>query len=159
MKNFTLPDDGIKIPAFRWEFKWFSLFGIAFFPWLAVVSQMNDAPIAYFLFFLAGSLMEAFGFLLSYSTLYVNDKSIITIILNRTYKIDWNEVKMIECDGGNFIFWGEDKCFPIQLGVAGKGKNEFKAFLEKLIDQRQIEVKLPASLVRMHKNTRIDLEV
>jgi hypothetical protein len=166
----------LKIPV-HWAFRWICIFGIVFFLWMAFLSQLNKEGVGYSLTFIGLSLLEFLGLLLSFSTIEVNQKSIVTNILFTTHRIDWDEVKTIETDiarllaiinksnrdnsktikrkGSNIAFLGGDKYFPIQLAIAGKEKKELLKFLEELIDRRQIEVKPLLSSLKKHKNTRI----
>lgn len=153
--------------------RWISAFGIVFFLWMAFLAQLNNEGMVIFLFFIGFSILELFGFLLSFSNIQVNRKSIIATILYTKYKIDWDEVEAIETDirsmlgdpywntdeidfdiGSTVVFQGNQKRFPVQIMILGKGKEKFLTFLDELIKERQIQVKPLSSLLVRHKNTK-----
>ena len=155
MNNDTASEFELKI-AVHWAIKWISLVGVVFFLLLAFLARLNHMGSGYLVFFIAFGFFELVGFLLSFSTIRVSQKSIIATSPFAIYKIDWDEVIGIEMQGDSIAFLGYDKCFPIQLAMAGKEKVEFRDFLEGLIQERKIEVKPLSSLWMKHKNTKVE---
>jgi len=169
----NVTDFELKIPVNR-AIRWICGFGIIGSLRTAFLTKLNNDGIGYFLFFIGMSLLELLGFLLSYSTIQVNQISITTTILFTKYRINWDEVEVIETDmrgmlgdpdwnnseidfdiGSTVVFLGKEKCFPIHLTALGKRRADFLMFLEKLINNRQLQVKPLSSALVRHKNTKV----
>lgn len=172
MDNIKFDGFELKIHTNR-ALRWISAFGIVFFLWMAFLAQLNSEGMVIFLFFIGFSALGLFVFLLSFSGIQVDRKSIIATILYTKYRIDWDEVETIETDmrsmlgdpdwnineidfdiGSTIVFLGNQKCFPVEIRALGKGKSEFLKFVEKLIKERQIQVKQLSSVFVRHKNTK-----
>ncbi|MBK9924716.1 MAG: hypothetical protein IPP66_05415 [Anaerolineales bacterium] len=171
MKDGEFADVELKLPVNQ-AVRWISIFGILFFLWMAFLSKLNNEGIGYIIAFIGCSLLQVFGVLLSFSTIQVSRKSIRATILYTKYTIDWDEVQTIETDiasileldglnetdwdfGSTVAFLGNEKCFPVQLAMLGKGKAAFLKFLEEIINERQIEVKPLSAAWMRHKNTKV----
>jgi hypothetical protein len=155
LKDHALfPNLNINIST-SWIVRVIYLVGIAFFLGMAVWVQISTQIIGIAVFFAAFALLEFLALLLSFSTLQINYESVVMTAFYGVYKINWDEVKTIETNGIIIALFGENKRFPMHLGMAGKERVEFSGFLENLIQQRQIEVKPLSSRWMTHKNTKI----
>ena len=161
MNTFVFP---IRI-AVSWYLKIFYGVGTILFAgftigiWLSLHSLM--------LSFVPG-LLAIFGiyaFLLSFTTIQEDEKSIIITAPHGVYKIDWSEITAIETktiddrryesNDDVFAFIGENKHLAINLKFAGNSRAEFLEFIAKQIYKLKIEVKPLSSKWLSHKNTRI----
>jgi hypothetical protein len=147
-------DLNIKIST-NWVVRLVYLIGIVFFLGMAVWVQINTQIIGVTLFFAGFAILEFFVLLLSFSAIQINRESVMMTAFYGVYKINWDEVKRIETNGVIITLFGENKRFPLHLGMAGKERIEFSNFLENMIQQRQIEVKPLSSRRMTHKNTKI----
>lgn len=111
------------------------------------------------------ALLGIYVFLLSFTAIQVDEKSLMIAAPHGVYRIDWADVTAIETntiDGMRFesndevfVFMGESKCLPINFKFAGKGKAEFLRFFKQQIKQLQIPVKPLTSKRLSQKNTLI----
>ena len=133
--------------------------GLAVEVWLSLHSlTLSFTPVLFALF-------SIYAFLLSFTTIQADEKSIIITAPHGVYKIDWSEITAIEktvTDDWNhnsndivYAFMGKNKCLAINLIFASNGREEFFRFLEKQITQLQIKVEPLSSKWHFPKNTRI----
>ncbi len=111
------------------------------------------------------ALFGSYAFLLSFSTVQADEKSILITSPHGLYKIDWADIIAIEKTVTDdwrhessdivYAFLGENKCLTINLNFAGNGREEFFRFLEKQIIRLQIKVKPLSSKWLFPKNTRV----
>ena len=144
----------IKISV-HWFYKLLYSFGILFFLAIGIYAYFDTKVVGTFVCFSSFAVLQLVGLLLSFSTIRINNESIIVKAPHGNHKINWDEVSTIETDGIVFAFLGNGKRFPIHLGMASKEKFEFTNFLERLVIQRQIEVKPLSSRWLTHKNTKV----
>ena len=133
------------------------IIGAAFSLVRAFLSWGNEHSVVLSLFLIAVSVLCGYAFLLSRSTISVDNDAIIVSAPHGLYKIEWAEVETIETKGRTIIaFIGNNKHLVINLLLASKGKREFYNFLNsELINNRQIKV-MPLSSGRIsQKNTKI----
>jgi hypothetical protein len=154
MTDYEIPQDlNIKISVI-WFLKLLYLAGIVLFGGLTILVFTSQA-IGPSLLLAGFTLLVFWTFLLSFTTIVINHDSIIVSTPHGIYKIGWNEVRVIETNGVSFAFVGEEKCLPINLSMAGKGKKEFYRFMEKIDQSGKITVKPLTPQSMKQRNTKI----
>jgi hypothetical protein len=141
---------------FHWLMKGVSWFGTAFFlffAWITWTSSTGSHRIA--VVFAVFALLCAYEIYITSSVIEIDDQSVTRRDVLATYRIQWSEVKVLESNGLTFALLGEDKHLAFNLAMAGKGRPEFSAALERIVKQRHIKIQGLSSIYLSQKNTRV----
>lgn len=159
--TFTLP---IRI-AVHWYLKMLYAVSAIFFLSLTIAIWLNLRSLPMLLLFGFFAFLSIYAFLSSFTTIQIDENSVMVTAPYGVYKIDWADVTVIETNTIDdrrfeskddiFAFIGENKCLATNLRFADKEKAEFYRFITKQIDRLQVEVKPLSSKWLSHKNTRI----
>ena len=129
----------------HWGMKVIAISGIFFCSYYAFYFWQSDyrfialiniiiALQSIWVFFLAGSIID------------VDQNGIQGTAPHGVYSMRWKEVKYVEKTKLATFFIGEDKAISYNLLLAGKGKREFKEYIEQIINQWQFEEGRPAGV-------------
>lgn len=160
--------DSVVLPiraSLHWALKILYAVGVIFFSSLVIATWLNFHSL--FMSFLFGlfAILSIYVFLSAFTTIQVDEKSIIITAPLGIYKIDWAEIVAIEktvtddwrfeSNDITFAFMGENKCLPLNLRLAGNRKDDLYRFVQTQIAQLQIKVIPLSSKWLRPQNTRV----
>ncbi len=140
----------------HWLMKGVTWLGTAFFlflAWFTWTSGTGSRTIA--IVFVAFALLCAYEIVLTSSVLEIDDQGLTRRDLLATYRIQWSDVQALESNGLTFALLGADKRLVFNLAMAGKGRPEFSAALERIVKQRHIKLQGLTGIYLSQKNTRV----
>ena len=139
----------------HWPLQAIYLLGFVLFTCMAIVSWFFTQVIALSLCSGVFAVFCVYTFFLSRSTIQIDRQSLMVTAPHGIYKIDWDEVEIIETNNVAFAFLGKNKCLSMNLTTVGNGKREFCEFLNQIIVDRQIQVNPLTTIWFFQKNTKI----
>ncbi len=140
----------------HWIWRGATLLGAAvflFLAWFTWRSVNGNHVIA--LVFVGFALLCAYEVILTSSVFEIDNQGVTRKDLFATYRIQWSEVKSLESNGQTFALLGEDKYLTFNLAMAGKGRLEFSAAMERIVKQRHIKIEGLTRIYVSQKNTKV----
>jgi hypothetical protein len=141
---------------FHWLMKgvsWFGTVFFIFFAWITWTSSTRGPGI--WILFVVFALLCAYEVFITSSVIEIDDQSVTRKDVFATYRMQWTEVQSLESNGLTFALLGADKHLSFNLAMAGKGKPEFSAELERIVKQRHIKIQGLSRIYLSQKNTRV----
>lgn len=139
----------------HWYLQAVYLLGAVLFTYMAIFSWFSAQVIALSLCSGVFVVFCVYAYFLSRSTIQIDRQSLMITAPHGIYKIDWDEVEIIETNNVAFAFLGKNKCLSMNLIAVGNGKREFYEFLNQIIVDRQIQVNPLTTIWFFQKNTKI----
>jgi len=129
----------------HWGMKVVAIFGIIFFPYFAFYFWQHGNRF-FALIYLIIALLELWLFILSATKIDVDQNGIQIVAIYGVYAMRWEEVINVEKNGFSTYFFSENKAISHNLLLAGKGKTEFKEYIETILNQWEFEAGRPAGV-------------
>lgn len=140
----------------HWLWRGVTWLGTAFFLFLAWVTwtAVNGNHVIA-LVFVGFALLCAYEVILTSTVFEIDNQGVTRKDVFATYRIQWSEVKSLESNGLTFALLGEDKYLTFNLAMAGKGRPEFSAAMERIVKQRHIKIQGLNRIYVSQKNTKV----
>lgn len=137
-------DENVRLHV-HWSVTIIAVIIVLGFPLMAFNYWRNDSPVSA-VFLLLYSLLGMWLLLLARTKIDINQEEIQVIAPHGLYLMRWKEVVSFEQDKRSATFFAQDKAIGYNLLLAGKGKREFRKYIDHIIDQWQFERGRPAGV-------------